>query len=100
MYDAISNSDKSKFIQIVKEGWDVKKRSSPFILGNKSLVRLDKKVENIKYVLAHRLIGAGNGGYFLLFTDKDTQQDELESDFSTTVIPINIDYNGIKVLDY
>ena len=100
MRTAIAAGDRNKFFQITKEGWDIKKNSNPVILGNNSLVELDKKIEAMSYVLAHRLIGAGNGGYFLLFTDKEIKQDRIESDFFTTVIPIDIDYNGIKVLDY
>jgi len=100
MKSAINDCDNDKFIEIIKEGWSVKKNSTPIILGNKDLVDLDMKIGSTKYVKAHRLIGAGNGGYFLLFTSKNVKTSLIESDFSRTVIPIDIEYNGISVLNY
>ena len=100
MRSAIINCDKEAFIEIIKEGWTIKKKSTSLILGNEELVELDTKLESTKYVKAHRLIGAGNGGYFLLFTDKDTSLSSIELEFSRTVIPIDIDYNGISLLSY
>tara|TARA_Y100001973_G_C5155520_1_gene310515 strand:- start:201 stop:1160 length:960 start_codon:yes stop_codon:yes gene_type:complete len=100
MKHAIDDNDRGLFFDIIKEGWSIKKNISSTILGNQYLATLDNKIESTSYVLAHRLVGAGNGGYFLLFTENNTSQSKIELDFSTTVIPINIDYNGIKSLIY
>ncbi len=95
---AIITRDKKMFMDVVKWGWDLKKNSSSMILGNQGLIDLDAKLEKSDYILAHRLLGAGNGGYFLLFTDLNTSQKKIEKDFSTTVLPVSIDYNGINTL--
>lgn len=96
MYQAISLQDSQAMLEIVKEGWLLKKSSSGLILGNNDLVTCDNLLESKDYVLAHRLIGAGNGGYFLIFTNKDTEKSVIEKDLGKTVLSVSIDYNGIK----
>ena len=100
MKDALANHDGDMFIDVIKEGWGIKRKSSSIILGNSELIALDTKIEKTDYILAHRLVGAGNGGYFLLFTDNHIKESDIGLDFSRTVIPIDIDYNGIRSLPY
>jgi galactokinase/mevalonate kinase-like predicted kinase len=38
-------------------------------------MKLDDSITNDKSVLSHKLLGAGNGGYFLIFTKKDKESD-------------------------
>ena len=59
------------FIKSVKIGWEHKKKNSPHVLEDRGLQMLDKTLEQHKDVLAHRLCGAGNRGYFLIFTEKN-----------------------------
>tara|TARA_R110000824_G_scaffold303483_3_gene491216 strand:- start:115 stop:1038 length:924 start_codon:yes stop_codon:yes gene_type:complete len=70
MSDTILKKDLHNFIKSVKIGWEHKKRTSPHVLEDPDLQALDKILEQHKDVLAHRLCGAGNRGYFLVFTDK------------------------------
>lgn len=92
---AIVTKEENMFFEIIREGWDIKKNSTPVILGTKGLNELDKKIDSTSYISAHRLIGAGNGGYFLLFVKPDITQQKIEKDFKITVLPVTIDYNGI-----
>lgn len=85
----IINKDKKNFLKCIKDGWVEKKNTTISILENNDLKKLDQELENNPDVLAHRLCGAGNGGYFLIFTKKET----LIKD----AIHVNIDQNGVKV---
>jgi len=92
---AIVTNDENAFMEVVREGWELKKNSSPVILGNQGLLDFDQKLDRNPAVLAHRLIGAGNGGYFLLFTRPDVFQKNIEKELGISVLPVMIDYNGI-----
>ena len=50
----------------------MKKRSSNLILNNKRLSSIDKELQDNSSVLAHKLCGAGNGGFFLVFARPNT----------------------------
>ena len=39
---------------------------------NKKIKKIDKDLENNGSVIAHKLCGAGNGGFFLTFSKKNT----------------------------
>ena len=68
----IINKDYLKFIKLLKVSWELKRRSSPEIINNAKLVKIDNKLENDKNIISHKLLGAGSGGSFLLITKKDT----------------------------
>lgn len=53
----------------IREGWLDKQKTSSRIM-NPSIKQIDKSLAKHKGVLAWRLIGAGNGGYFLVITEK------------------------------
>ena len=63
----LSNDDQS-FHNIIKEGWQKKKETSKYIDQDVSIKNLDKELSVDKNILSHRLCGAGNGGFFLVFT--------------------------------
>ena len=92
---AIQNQNVDLFLDVIKEGWKIKKNSSLEILKNQELQILDNLIDSTDIILAHRLIGAGNGGYFLLITAKDACVLDIENTFSSKVLPVSIDYNGI-----
>jgi len=69
---ALIQNNTDDLLQVIKNGWRHKKSTSPLILGNPDLIELDKQLEQNKLVLAHKLCGAGNGGYFLVFTAHGT----------------------------
>jgi len=96
MFKAISNQDLCSFLDLITEGWHLKKSASSIILGNKTLQDLDDRIESNTSILAHRLIGAGNGGYFLLITKAGESKSKIENYFSKTILPVSIDYNGLS----
>lgn len=70
-YHTIIDNKTGKFIDLIKDGWISKKNTSPYIIQAKELINFDKQLGEDKNILAHRLCGAGNGGFFLLFTEKN-----------------------------
>ena len=68
----IINNDYLKFIKLLKVSWELKRKSSPEIINNAKLVKIDNKLQNDKDIISHKLLGAGSGGSFLLITKKDT----------------------------
>ena len=58
------------FMRTIKMGWQEKKRTSSRILENHKLIELDNMLSNMNGCLAHKLCGAGNGGFFLSFFEK------------------------------
>jgi len=55
----------------LKNAWDAKKKVSSIINENPEIKRLDDELSHNKHVLAHKLCGAGNGGFFLTFAQKN-----------------------------
>jgi len=72
MEKSINNYDAQGFLDIIKEGWAKKKETSPMITQNVIISDIDDTLRRDKSVLAHRLCGAGNGGYFLVFKKRDS----------------------------
>jgi galactokinase/mevalonate kinase-like predicted kinase len=78
MSDAIKKNDVSKFLGLMQASWEVKKSTSPLILENEKLKEMDRFLYKDKSILAHRLCGAGNGGFFLIFRDKNYNEPVLD----------------------
>jgi D-glycero-alpha-D-manno-heptose-7-phosphate kinase len=89
---AILNRDLDLFNSVIKRTWRNKKATSPSVCDTESLKKLDQDIENDPRVLSHKLLGAGGGGYFLLFTNKGVEIDyplckkiELSKDSISTI---------------
>lgn len=63
----ILNGNFEKFLKLIKDGWIEKKKSSKNVLEDPSLKELDNYLESYPGCVAHKLCGAGNGGFFLCF---------------------------------
>jgi len=70
---AIKNNDVNLFNTVINRTWINKKKTSPLICENKDLISLDNDLSNDIDILSHKLLGAGNGGYFLIFSKKETK---------------------------
>jgi len=70
-YHTLSDNKSGQFLELIKEGWKSKKNTNHDILATDKLKLLDTLFESDKEILAHRLCGAGNGGFYLLFTEKN-----------------------------
>jgi D-glycero-alpha-D-manno-heptose-7-phosphate kinase len=67
----IMNGNFEKFLKLIKDGWVEKKRTSKDVLADKSLQDLDAWLDKYPGCVAHKLCGAGNGGFFLCFFEKN-----------------------------
>ena len=71
-FDILKEKDYDKFLHLIRQGWIQKKNVSPIITSNQVIKDIDKVLEENDTVLAHRLCGAGNGGFFLTFSKRNT----------------------------
>jgi len=96
MDTAIKECDQGSFLDLVRAGWHIKKTTSPLIAKNTVITDLDNLIASNDAVLAHRLLGAGNGGYFLLFLDS-RYNDQKTKVFlnSINALQISIDTTGV-----
>jgi D-glycero-alpha-D-manno-heptose-7-phosphate kinase len=89
---AINDCDIEKFNFVMRRSWGTKKLTSKMICKNETLSNLDNKLKNDRKVLSHKLCGAGNGGYFLVFSEKGSN---LDFDYEM-MKPIGISETGLK----
>ena len=88
---SILENDEYLFHQTIKNTWINKKNTSKYIYENPIIQDLDNKIENDKSILSHKLLGAGNGGYFLVFMKRGTELKGYKNFFK-----ISISDSGIK----
>lgn len=96
MESCIKYNKVDDFLNLINEGWQHKKQTSPLVVDDLSLRELDSKLDKNKKILTHRLCGAGGGGYFLSFSSKEDDPLEVFENFDNHIIPINIDSSGIS----
>lgn len=70
-YDALTNEKYELFLELMRWSWDEKKKTSSLIVGDKKLLAMDEMLSKDGRVIAHKLCGAGNGGFFLAVTEKN-----------------------------
>ena len=56
----------------MNHSWIQKKQTSSTIAENETIRNIDSMLDDNNTVCAHKLCGAGNGGFFLTFSKKDT----------------------------
>lgn len=81
-YDAIVANNHSKVFELFQQSWEEKKGTSSIITENETIQIMDKELSSNSTVLCHKLCGAGNGGYFLAFSEKSQ---------------LNIPYHSVKI---
>ena len=79
-----------KFLNLVNLSWEQKKKTSKIISSNDIIRKMDEEFCNNKTVIAHKLCGAGNGGFFLVFSKKNN----INIPFNK--VKINVDTNGVQ----
>lgn len=92
--NSIKQKDLIMFNTIMKRSWENKKKTSKEICQNTYLAELDSKLNKDSNVLSHKLCGAGNGGYFLIFSTKD-KKEYFQSNYKNIEM-INISEEGPK----
>ena len=88
-YDALKKEDYNEFLNLLNRSWQEKKDTSSIITENKTIRDIDKVLNDNKTVIAHKLCGAGNGGFFLTFSEMGTLKVPYES------IKIDVESNGV-----
>ena len=89
-HESISDIDMRRFFQLINDSWKQKKETSSIITENMRIKKIDKELENNSTVLAHKLCGAGNGGFFLTFSEKDQLTIGLDS------VKIKLSVDGVS----
>ena len=77
-FKAITQNNTKEFIELFKESWEYKKQTSPLVIENDELKDMDDNLEKNHNIFCHKLCGAGNGGYFLLFVNNEYKPDPNE----------------------
>lgn len=72
--DAILTNNEKRFFELFNDGWNIKKTTSPEIINSSELMNIDSVLCSLSEVAAHKLCGAGGGGYFLIFVKKEEKQ--------------------------
>ena len=89
-YDAIKFNEHDEFLYLIGEGWEKKKKTCDLITENKHIREMDEELTEEPTVLAHRLCGAGNGGFFLTFSEKDSLRIPYDN------VKINLVSDGVR----
>lgn len=84
-------NDFNSFLELINLGWIEKKSTSVSILENKELIEMDQWLSTLEGCKAHKLCGAGNGGFFLCFFEKNKV---LDPRFHK----ISLSTHGVKVV--
>ena len=100
MNSAIVKRDSQLLFKMILEGWDLKKKTSNKIAESPQILEMDDVLTRKDFVRAHRLLGAGNGGYFLVFLEKDTSVQDLEYTFKLPISKINVCNDGIAYSEF
>ena len=88
--ESIIYSNNQRFFQLMNDSWKQKKETSSTITENERIRQIDEELERNPTVLAHKLCGAGNGGFFLTFSEKDQLTNVIDS------VRINLTVDGVS----
>jgi len=88
-YRILIDGDYDKFLYLLGKSWSQKKNTSTTITENETIREIDSVLEDNDTVCAHKLCGAGNGGFFLTFSEKNTLTIPYES------VKIDVETDGV-----
>jgi len=89
-YDCLLQRDHETFLSEINKSWDQKKQTTSAVNENPKIKEMDEFLLNSPLVISHKLCGAGNGGFFLTFSEKD----KLTLPYSS--VKINVSPDGVK----
>ena len=92
MHNAIVKNQYEDVFSTLNRSWTIKKQTSDQIVDNATLLKLDALLEQNNDVRAHKLCGAGGGGYFLVIANKNKK---INLDNSYPYIRITTDHTGL-----
>lgn len=88
-YTSLLQRDYGKFLNYLNKSWTQKKKTSSAITENSNIRQMDSELNENETVLAHKLCGAGNGGFFLVFSEKESLKIPYQS------VKIDVTPNGV-----
>ena len=88
-YDILMKDNYDKFLFLIGKSWSQKKQTSSTIVENETIREIDSVLEDNDTVCAHKLCGAGNGGFFLTFSEKNSLTIPYES------VKIDVETDGV-----
>ena len=88
-YETLIDKDYDRFLYFLGKSWSQKKKTSSTIVESEIVCEIDYALENNDTVCAHKLCGAGNGGFFLTFSEKNTLTIPYES------VKIDVETDGV-----
>ncbi len=88
-YEELNSFNYDKFLELINISWQQKKSTSDSILSNKKVIDIDQELTDNPTVISHKLCGAGNGGFFLVFSKPDSLRTQLKS------VKISVEANGV-----
>lgn len=97
LQEAIDTNNVEMFHNTINRSWQNKKETSRQICENEILVKLDKELESDENILSHKLCGAGNGGYYLVFAKKGSVE-QVKNKYKS-IQRIAISESGIKFIN-
>tara|TARA_Y100000034_G_C6859725_1_gene391139 strand:+ start:461 stop:1414 length:954 start_codon:yes stop_codon:yes gene_type:complete len=97
MQECVERCQREKFVELISTGWEIKKETSKKITENKKIREMDRIFENDDDILCHKLCGAGNGGFFIIFTEANKNINNNNNEFDYVKIKIN--ENGAEVFE-
>jgi len=81
-HQSLLQNDYNSFLGYLTEGWKQKKDTCDSIVENEYIKDMDRDLSEDQSILSHKLCGAGNGGFFLAFSNRDT---------------LTTNYNAVKI---
>lgn len=93
LHDAFLNCRVNDVYKIINRSWQRKKDTSNIICENSEVAAIDELLTKNYHSYAHKLCGAGNGGYFLNIGSFISLKDHEKN----VTIPIKISKEGLKV---
>ena len=88
-YDELKKHNYDKFLNYLNISWQQKKDTTSTIIENQIIRDIDKNLMENETVISHKLCGAGNGGFFLVFSKKNT----LKIPYGC--VKIDVESNGV-----
>ena len=86
------------FGKLMHEGWRLKKKAGPGV--STRLVDEAYEVAQSKGALGGKLLGAGGGGFLLLFAEPSFHEQIITALSRFTHVPFNFEYEGSKIALY
>ncbi len=88
-YKTLIYENHDEFLDLINKSWQQKKETTSVVTENQVIRDIDSALEHNESVKSHRLCGAGNGGFFLTFSKRDTLNIPYE------YVRISIEPNGV-----